>query len=228
MNSNHEDNSNKSPIIEPYVTSSYGHGWRQMWKYFLELLAISIISFIISIPAFSLTYAREMEGYTAFHLAMFGLVYTIFIQWPIEYGVSFVSLKAARGDRLDVANMFDVFKNYLNSILANILVAFIVSIGMIFLIIPGIIFACKLAFVPYLVVDRKMDAIPAIKESWRMTTHHTMTVFLIGFLAIFVAIAGFICFLVGIIIAVIWIRLAFASLYYSVSAMDKQQNLQTV
>lgn len=113
--------------------------------------------------------------------------------------------------------MFESFQNYANAVLANVLVYFIVAVGIILLIIPGIVFACKLAFVPYLVVERKMYAIEAVKESWRMTSGHALTVFLIGLLSIPIALAGLLCFVVGIIPAIMWIRLAFASLYHAVS-----------
>jgi uncharacterized membrane protein len=85
------------------------------------------------------------------------------------------------------------------------------------LIVPGIILACRLAFVSYLVVDRKMETIPALKESWRLTRGHANKVFLMGLLAIPIVIAGLICLVVGIIPAVMWIHAAFASLYYAVS-----------
>jgi uncharacterized membrane protein len=96
-------------------------------------------------------------------------------------------------------------------------VSVIVVIGFILLIVPGIIFACKLAFTPYLVVDRKMEVIEAIKASWRMTNGHAWKVFLIGLLAIPIFIAGIICFGVGVIISIMWITMAFASLYHAVS-----------
>ena len=40
--------------VQPFsvigVGSAYSNGWRQLWKYFLELFLIGIIGFIISIP----------------------------------------------------------------------------------------------------------------------------------------------------------------------------------
>jgi len=136
---------------------------------------------------------------------------------PVDYGVSFAHLKAARSDKLEIKNMFEAFRNYWNAVLANVLVGVIVFIGFVLLIIPGIIFACKLVFTPYLVVDRKMQVIEAVKQSWRMTNGHAWKVFLIGLLAIPISIAGLICFGVGIIVSIMWIRLALASLYHSVS-----------
>ncbi|MFC1954405.1 hypothetical protein ACFLVZ_01110 [Chloroflexota bacterium] len=40
-----------SLVLIPGVSSSYGHGWRQMKKYFLELLLIFIIGAVISGPS---------------------------------------------------------------------------------------------------------------------------------------------------------------------------------
>lgn len=62
-----------------------------------------------------------------------------------------------------------------------------------------------------------MQVIEAVQESWRMTTGHAWKVFLISLLAIPICIAGLICFGVGIIISIMWISLAHASLYYAVS-----------
>ena len=202
--------------LVPGVGSSYGNGWGKLWKYFLELFLIGIIGAIIGIPSGMGGWARDAVG-TVTILGILGFIYGILLVGPVDYGVLFAYLKAARGDKLEISNMFEAFRNYWNAVLANILVGVIVIIGFILLIIPGIIFACKLVFTPYLVVDRKMQVIEAVKESWRMTNGHAWEVFLIGLLAIPISIAGLICFGVGIIVSLMWIRLAFASLYHSVS-----------
>ena len=208
--------SQSSVVPVPGVGSSYGNGWGKLWKYFLELFLIGIIGAIIGIPMGMEGWARDAVG-TAAILGVLGFIYNILVVGPTDYGVSFAYLKAARSDKLEISNMFEAFRNYWNAVLANVLVSAIVIIGLILLIIPGIIFACKLVFTPYLVVDRKMDVIEAVKESWRMTNGHAWKVFLIGLLAIPISIAGLICFGVGIIVSLMWIRLAFASLYHSVS-----------
>lgn len=49
----------KSGLLVPGVGSSYGNGWRQLWKYFLELFLIGIIALVIGIPAGMGGWARE-------------------------------------------------------------------------------------------------------------------------------------------------------------------------
>jgi uncharacterized membrane protein len=207
-----------SDDLVPRVRSSYKNGWRKIKKYFLELLLINIIGIVIGLVSGIFRVPAEGVSAGAAVLGIFGLAYSILLVGPIDYGVSFANLKAARGDRLEIKDMFDVFKNYIHAVLAGLLVGVIVIIGLVLLIVPGIIFACKLAFTPYLVVDRKMEA---VKESWRMTGGYSWKVFLIGLLAIPISIAGLICFGVGIIFAIMWIRLAFASLYHAVSMLGE-------
>ena len=200
----------------PNVTSSYGNGWRKMKKYFFELFLIGIIGLIIGIPSGM----GKSGGDKAAVVSVLGIVaffYGILFGAPTDYGVSFAYLKAARNDKPEVRDMFEAFRNYWNAVLANLLVGAIVFFGFFLLVIPGIIFACKLAFTPYLVVDRRMAVIEAVKESWRMTNGHAWTVFLIGLLAIPISIVGLICLVVGIIPVIMRITATFDSLYHAVS-----------
>jgi len=206
------------PVIG--VGSSYSNGWRQLWKHFLELFLIGLIALLIGLPSGVGGWFEDIAVAGAI-FGFFGLVYGILISGPVDYGVAFAYLKAARGDKLEIKDMFEAFKNYWNAVLASLLVSVIIIIGLVLLIVPGIIFACKLVFTPYLVVDRKMEVIEAIKESWRMTGGHAWTVFFIGLLAIPIGMAGLICFGVGVIISIMWVTITFASLYHAVS-MSRQ------
>ncbi|MFC1967309.1 hypothetical protein ACFLV2_01515 [Chloroflexota bacterium] len=208
----------ESALLIPGVSSSYGHGWRQLWKYFLELFLIGLIGFLIGLPTGMGGWFKDIAVASAI-FGVIGLAYGILINGPIDYGVSFAYLKASRGDKLEIKDVFAGFNNYWNAVLASLLVFVIVGLGLIVLIIPGIIFACKLVFTPYLVVDRKMEVIEAIKESWRMTGGHAWKVFFIYLLAIPIGIAGLICFGVGVIISIMWVSLTLASLYHAVSTL---------
>jgi uncharacterized membrane protein len=229
-----EENHN-SPQNEPMINRSafsyYGYAWTRVWKYFLELLLVSIVSFILLLPTLGLDnenthmfgdnfitvdlFIVSFEGFGAYLLL--AISYMLLFQWPLEYGISYVHLRAARNEKIKVQNMFEAFNNYWNAVFANLLVAAIIGFGIMLLVIPGIIFACKLAFVPYLIVDKKMEAVEAVKESWRMTRGHSFTIFAMGIMAFFLVIFGLIAFIVGIVIALIWIRIAFAAIYYNAS-----------
>jgi uncharacterized membrane protein len=80
----------------------------------------------------------------------------------------------------------------------------------------GDYFACRLAFVPYLVMDKKLDPIKAVEESWRLTRGYGWRIFGMALLAIPIAILGLVMLVVGIIPAIIWITAAFAGMYHAV------------
>jgi uncharacterized membrane protein len=128
-----------------------------------------------------------------------------------------------RNEEFDVKDTFSTFDKYLNVVMANLLVSAIIGIGIMLLVAPGVIFACRLAFVRYLVMDKKMEPVDAVKESWRMTRGHANTIFFMGLLALAIIIAGLICFGVGVIPAYMWVRCAFASMYFAVSELEKSR-----
>ena len=201
----------------PEAGRSYSIGWKVMSTYFVELLVIGILYVLLSGPTgFFQWRVRDIEWYMA-PLVLFGLTYGVFVVGPIRYGVNWVFLKSVRGERVEIRDMFAVFqKNYWNAVVANIVVGVIVALGIIMLIVPGIIFACRLAFVPYLVVDREMDVMEALRVSWDMTQGYGWQIFFMGFLAIWIALAGLIMFFVGVFVSIMWISAAFATMYHAV------------
>jgi uncharacterized membrane protein len=229
---NENTTSEKSALSDPGALDCYGIGWRQMKKYFLELLLIMILSFLLSIPSLGLhihdlgkllsgilsidLIFLEFEGYGLYVIV--AILFIFLIEGPVEYGVAYASLRAARNEKVETKNIFAAFNNYKNAVLAYLLATFIIVIGIILLVIPGIVFICKLVFVPYLIVDKKMDVVPAVKESWRVTAGHGITIFLMIVIAFFLSILGLALAGIGLIFAVMWIELTFAHLYHRVSS----------
>ena len=237
MNENNKIPQQNPESVDPSLAYCLRNGWQKLWKYFLEMLLILIISFILSLPEVGLYVDSlkdivsnvisinlilvNVKGFGAY--VVFALAYTILFSNPVKYGVQYAFLKVARNEKVEVKDMFFFSKNYWNTVFAYLLTDIIVAVGCIFCIVPGIILACKLAFVSYLVVEKKMDAVEAIKESWRMTKGHSYTVFVIGLLAIFIYIGGFILCGIGIILATMWVKLAFASLYHAVTKLEHKE-----
>jgi uncharacterized membrane protein len=203
--------------IDPTYSGAFSHGWHTMKKYFIELLVVILVLILFSIPMGIVNsfVDRATFGYSS--LTIFGIAYGIIVLGPISFGVNWLFLKAVRNEPFKTYDMFMAFQNIWNVVIANILVGVIVGIGIVLLIVPGIIFACRLAFVSYLVMDQKMEAIEAVKKSWEMTRGYSWTIFGMAIMSFFIAIAGLICLGVGILPAIIWIESAFAALYWAVA-----------
>jgi uncharacterized membrane protein len=208
-------------VLTPTAGSVYAFGWRRMKQYFLDLFLIILIVGAVLIP---LGMINTLDGHATpggVLLRIFGFAYWMLLLAPVDFGATWIFLKAARGEKFEVKDMFSTFENYVDVVLAHLLQVAIIGFGLVFFIVPGVVFACRLAFVRYLVTDRKMDPVTAVKESWRMTEGHGGEIFAMGLLTVPIAIAGLVLFGVGIIPAVIWIRASFASMYYAVSGKDR-------
>jgi uncharacterized membrane protein len=205
------DNQSAHPLPEPKVGRIYGFAWKQMWKYFLPLFLVSIIYVVLQMPLGVMQ--DEPEDVNIF-AALLGIGYFFLFLPVISYGASYMFLKTMREEKFEIREMFSGFNNYLNVILANLLVSAIVGFGIILLIVPGILMACRLAFVPYLVMDKGLEPIAAVERSWEMTRGYGWKIFGMGVLAVFIIIAGLLLLFVGIFFAAMWVSAAFATIYH--------------
>jgi len=213
----------KIVVLTPAAGSVYSFSWSRMKKYFLDLFLITIIVAAVYIPFAMIQSLDGHETPGGVLLRIFSFGYWFLLLAPIDFGAAWVFLKAMRNGEFDVKDTFSTFDNYLNVVLANLLVSAIIGIGFILLVVPGVILACRLAFVRFLVMDKKMEPVEAVEESWRMTRGHANSIFFIGLLALGIISAGAICFGVGIIPAYMWVRCAFASMYFAVSELEKSK-----
>lgn len=211
------------------VHGSYSYGWQQMWKYFLYLFLVAVVIAFAEAPMSALK-DLDKEDISAGFIALqiVGAAYWLLILPVLKFGADLMFLKSIRNQSYKIQEMFHGFKkNYLNITLANLLTVAIIGLGIIFFIVPGIIFACRLAFVSYLVMDKNLEPVAAVEKSWEMTRGYGWKIFWMGMLAIPIVIGGLICLFVGIFFAIIWISAAFAAMYYAID-LEEQELLNEV
>src|SRR5512133_181717 len=229
--------------LVPGFGNSFSAGWRVMTDNFLRLFLVIIILAIVTSPMKMFNFKFDMSdlhnlpwnighnfghsfrdlpflGAVGILAAFFGFVamlYSFLVKPVFEYGGSMIFVQAVRKIKPDFEYLIKGFmQNYLHIILANLLVFALVVLGLFALIIPGIIIGCRLVFVSYIIMDKKLDPIEAVELSWKMTRGHGWQIFVMGFVSIFIVIFGLCMFFVGIFPALIWISSSFAALYESV------------
>ena len=209
---------------EATITGSYGYGWQQMWKHFLYLFLVLIIVGIAESPTSIVRDSDAENSPGMIILQILAAVYWLLVFSVVKYGGNLMYLRAIRNEKFEISEMFDGFKkNYINIILANLLTFAIIGLGFVLLIVPGIILACRLAFVSYLVMDKNMEPVTAIEKSWEMTKGHGWQIFGMGLLIIPIVIGGILCFIVGIVFSIIWISAAFASMYHAIDLEEMKE-----
>jgi hypothetical protein len=187
----------------------------------------------------------------------FSIVYYL----PLLFGLLFIYLTAVRSEKLRLGNIFAAFQNYpcvlrvtavyvvvTNgvSFLLSLLTGHLPALGVFFSLVWAIfliIIICKLAFVPLLLVDRRLKALDAVRTSWTMTRGHEWKIFFIGLLGalmftgiaiisllislIFIVfpvalIIGLTIGVLGFIFLTMWLIATYASLYHAVSTLSNE------
>ncbi len=213
--------------LTPTIGGSFSNGWEVMKKYFFYLLVVVILMGLVQGPNAGFNYDGEPFLMTAgmIFLAIFGLAYGFLLAPVFIYSSKLIYIDAVRDKEIEFRKLIAGFNNYLNVILANLLKVAIVAMGFFFLIIPGIILACRLVFVSYLVMDENLDPVQALQRSWQLTRGIGWNIFGMAILSFFIIIGGLILFIVGIFPALIWTHSAFASMYQA--ALNKENSLET-
>ena len=230
--------------LEPGLGYSFGTGWRVMTDNFLRLLLVVVILSIITAPlkifhwnfdisdlhrhgiwGWNWSDGRSWEhmfslaslGIFAAFFSLLAILYAFLVAPVFNYGGKIIFVRSVRKITPDFEYLIKGFsENYLHIVLANLLVFALIILGLFALIVPGIIIACRLAFVSYIVMDKKLDPIEAVELSWKLTRGHGWQVFFMGFISIFIILLGLLLMIVGIFPAIMWVNCAFASLYESV------------
>jgi hypothetical protein len=101
---------------------------------------------------------------------------------------------------------------------AEILAAIACFIGFLLLVVPGIILAVGLCFVPYVVIERGKWPIEALKESWGITKGHKWQLFLLGLALLGINLLGLMALVVGVFVTIPISWLAVAHAYRTLAA----------
>ena len=191
----------------PSASEAYAQAWDVLKRCFLELLLLAIVWALLSAPS---GWFRESLVGTAYHVLVLG---------PVGFGGMYAFLRAVRGGTPEIGDLFVAFRgDYVQVVLASLLMGILISIGFVLLVIPGFIAIVRLAWVPYLVTDEHLDAVGAVRESWERTRGHGWTIFGIFLLAIPIVLVGLVLLVVGVIPALMLAQLASAALYADVTA----------
>lgn len=201
----------------PSASEAYAQAWGVLKRCFLELLLLAIVWALLSAPA----------GW--FRESLVGAAYQVLVLGPAGFGGMYAFLRAVRGGTPEIGDLFVAFRgDYVQAVLASLLMGLLISIGFVLLVIPGFIAIVRLAWVPYLVTDEHLDAVGAVRESWERTRGHGWTICGIFLLAVPILLIGLVLLVVGVIPALMWAHLATAVLYADVTARRRAQGAVTL
>jgi len=207
-------NNSTKPHFSKKEAISYGFELAKNNLFFFVTLFIIVI--LVTAVMSGLRFATIRVPSAAF---LMWLVQTV-IGLVIAIGLIHIALKFLDNKKPEYKDLF-YYKPIVNYFLASILTGLIVLGGFILLIIPGIFFAFRLKFAVYLVIDKNLSPVDAVKKSWRITKGNVWNLFFFGILLALINILGFFCLVVGLFITVPLSMLATAFVYRKLLLQSK-------
>ncbi len=158
-------------VFEPMDPINFG--WNTLknnLRFFIILMAIIGVSRylldFISTSVFSNAAPPQKLGYV---ILFFSILVIPLINLLFEAGLLKIALHFHDGKVPQIQDLFNGYPLLLKYVVATILYGLMVIIGLIFLVVPGIYLALKYQFYGYVIVDKGIGPIGALKESGRLT-----------------------------------------------------------
>lgn len=191
-------------------------GWDIFKKNALFLIGVVLVSGIIS---WIFSYLQsEVQGTDVQAFSPLISIASFIVNMAISVGVVRITLGFVDGKKPQFKELFDNFNMTLvHVILGSIIYGIIVFLGLLALVIPGIYLALKYQFYMYLIIDKKMGPIEAIKESGKITKGEIWNLLLFSLLMFGVMIIGLLALIIGILAAYPVIMVAVAYVYRTLS-----------
>ena len=125
-----------------------------------------------------------------------------FIQMLIGMGITLIMLRVYDRTETHYGDLFEPVRLFWKYLVVVVLTMIVVLVGTLLFIIPGIIASVALFFAPYLVIDRNMGPIEAMKESLHITNGHKWNIFMLGLIVAGLNLLGFLALGVGLLVTV--------------------------
>jgi hypothetical protein len=208
--------------VFPSAGACFREGVSLLKENLIIFLLLILFSVVVDIPMGISEVFSETESWNNFSFQFFNglsFLYYLCLVTPIGYGIAWLFLKAVRKEEFVFEDLFVAFRYFIAIVIVKLLLLLLIGVGFLFFIIPGVFLLCRFAFVPYLIMDKKLTAVKAIEESYRLSKKYFWTILVMGFLSFLIIILGLLAFGVGVLFSFIWIQSAFAILYSTVEEL---------
>lgn len=197
-------------------------GWetfkKRPWFFAGATLLIAVIS-AISSQLTGLMNASNLDQHSLFPLFAVGFFVGLIVSILIKMGSINFFLKAHDGvENVSVRDLWAPYPLW-KYLLTGVVFGFIVIIGLILLVVPGVVWALRYMFAQYLVMDKHLDVSEALSQSAKMTYGYKWRLLGFGFALAGINILGALCFLVGLLVSIPVSSLAFVHAYRTLSRM---------
>jgi len=183
--------------------------WEKTKSFFWLFFGVSFILYAVAgISSFS----NNGEGKASAFSGLMSLASVIF-SIIVQIGIVKITLKVADGGTPVFDDLFSEIRLFWKYLGATLIYSLIVIAGLCLLIVPGIIWGIKFQFYRYLILDKGMGIMDAIRKSAEITNGAKWDLFLFGLICVGITILGVLAFGIGVFVSAPVVMIANAFVY---------------
>ena len=192
-----------------FIGEIFKKSWALFKEEWITFYALQLLPIIVAV-----VYSWGLESYA--ENSDFGFIWILLylvVQVVLSMGLIKGYLQLSRGKKVTMETFTSVAPLILNYFASQLLMGLIVLGGFILLIIPGVIFSIKYMFTPYLVIDKGLGPIEALKASGKITDGIKWD--MVGFLAAAAVLTyiGILALFVGLLVTIPVATFSYVLLY---------------
>ena len=196
--------------ISEVCSTSWQRTKAQIWVLSGLIIGMSIISFTLGV--FAMPIQQSVMGAIVINLI------SCIISCIFSLGYMKNIFQALDGEEPQFSAYGQQARKIITYLVANILMAIIVTLGLCLFIIPGIYLALRLQFYAALIVEDDAGIIESLQRSWEITRGQEMSLFMLMLAMIGICILGLILLGIGIFVAMPLIYMMYAYVFRKLNA----------
>lgn len=182
-------------------------GWDLVMKDFNQFILLSLVYIVLLIVA-STTF-------------IVGLI----LAGPLTTGFFYIIFNRIRGKEIYIGDLAKGFNVFVAAVLADILISVFISVGFLFLIVPGIVISALYMFALPLIIEKNMDFWQAMETSRKVVSRNIFELsafILVLYILLFI---GVLLLLVGFVVALPIVFAAIAYAYDDLFGLKESMNM---
>jgi len=129
-------------------------------------------------------------------------IFSYVLSMIVMMGLIKIFLRFCDGETGEFSDLFSCYPLFFKYLIGSIIYGVIVSLGLILLIIPGIVWAIKFQFFDYLIIDKRLGPIDALEKSSEITRGVKLDLLTFGILIWIINLLGLLCLVVGLFVTI--------------------------
>lgn len=154
------------------ISEALSYGWEKMKREFSFVFLVTTILWgviILSDGIFSFTDAKVADSSIKLAILSILALITLVLTILLQAGYFKIFFELYDDEDVKVSDLYTNYKPFWRLLLGSIIQAIILIVGFVFFIVPGIYFALTFIFSKFLIVDKGLSPIKALRQSALLT-----------------------------------------------------------